>query len=51
MTRMSGDALDELLGAYLKIQPGILVGLPAGHSRDPLHEIEDALCRVRDYAE
>jgi hypothetical protein len=48
---MSGGAVEELLGARLEIQPRILVGLPARDSRDALHEIENALCRVRDYAE
>jgi hypothetical protein len=48
---MSGGAVEELLGARLEIQARILVSLSPRDSRDPLHEIEDALCRLRDYAE
>jgi hypothetical protein len=48
---MSGGPLEEFLGAPLEIQPRVLVAFPTRDSRDPLHEIENALCRVRDYAE
>ena len=52
---MSGPALadpvEELLGPALHVEAGILLGLVARKPRDPLHEVEDALCRAWDYAE
>ena len=48
---MSANPVEELLGAPLHIEAGILLGLFAREPRDALHEVEDALCGVRDYAE
>ena len=47
----SGDPVEELLGAPLHIEAGILLGLVARQPRDALHEVEDALCRAWDYVE
>jgi hypothetical protein len=49
--QISLGVIEELLGARLEIKPRILMGLAARDSGDALHEIKDALCRVRDYAE
>ena len=48
---VSADPVEELLGASLHVQAGILLGLVARKPRDALHEVEDALCRPQDYAE
>ena len=47
----SADPLEELLGTPLHVEAGVLLGLVARKPRDALHEVEDALCRARDYAE
>ena len=47
----SADPVEELLGAALHVEAGILLGLVARKPRDALHKVEDALCRPQDYAE
>ena len=47
----SADPVEEFLGAPLHIEARILLGFLARKPRNPLHEIEDALCRANDYAE
>ena len=47
----SADPVEELLGAPLHVEAGILLGLVACKPRNALHEVEDALCRAYDYAE
>jgi hypothetical protein len=47
----SADPVEELLGAPLHVEAGILLGLVPRKPSDSLHEIEDALCRAQDYAE
>ena len=43
---LSADPVVQLLGAPLHVEAGILLGLVARKPRDPLHEVEDALCRA-----
>ena len=47
----SAEPVKELLRAPLHVEPGILLGLVARKPRNPLDEVEDALCRAQDYAE
>jgi hypothetical protein len=42
----SADPVEELLGTPFHVEAGILLGLVPRKPRDPLHEVEDALCRA-----
>src|SRR3989338_3142100 len=43
---VSADPVEELLGAPLHVEAGVLLGLVARKPRDALHEIEDAFGRA-----
>ena len=46
-----GSPVQDLPGDLFQVDAAVLMGAASGNRRDPLHEVENALCGATDYAE